>query len=397
MNNILLPKRTLLHSATYVIALVVVPSIAQANDVKVCNALLNAGLVNQTSETVTRNIASEEFDKFCSVDKDYSSRFATKSNAFQASFSYAGFGAGGGASRASSSAQEDEAFRHVCKENKNKFVSSYTRSFAARDGSEVSRQYNECVKIISDSNVSKLWGWVTQSAQDDETFLIGMDYIAGKQSAPVDLSIASIHTIPSSVECYTDPPKFQENAAITKAAFKNTLILTCKKEKGEDVNGTITVENKLEGFIPKPIKFSLPAIKVSQSAVVKLNDQIALLKEELANQRDIMKGAVVAFAKECPRGWDEYKEAYGRFIRGIDKTGNKVDPDGLRYFGHQQGHMLEGHFHQILRNVEASGTPNAKVAPAPHFYFRYGTSRTELKGGAETRPKNVALLFCKKN
>ena len=42
-------------------------------------------------------------------------------------------------------------------------------------------------------------------------------------------------------------------------------------------------------------------------------------------------GAVIAFnLPACPAGWSEYTPAYGRFIRGIDKSGSKIDPDGQR-------------------------------------------------------------------
>ena len=54
------------------------------------------------------------------------------------------------------------------------------------------------------------------------------------------------------------------------------------------------------------------------------------------SQIDLMipKGAVVPFAADkCPDPyWEEYPRAYGRFIRGIDKREQPVDPDGLRKF-----------------------------------------------------------------
>src|SRR5215471_8524467 len=39
-------------------------------------------------------------------------------------------------------------------------------------------------------------------------------------------------------------------------------------------------------------------------------------------QLDAMPGAVMSFNRDsCPAGWKEYSPAYGRFIRGIDKSG----------------------------------------------------------------------------
>jgi len=52
----------------------------------------------------------------------------------------------------------------------------------------------------------------------------------------------------------------------------------------------------------------------------------------------IPNGAVIAFdLKECPSiGWEEYKLAHGRFVRGIDNSGRRIDPDGTRAPGSHQ-------------------------------------------------------------
>ena len=58
-------------------------------------------------------------------------------------------------------------------------------------------------------------------------------------------------------------------------------------------------------------------------------------------------GAVIAFnLPACPAGWSEYKPAYGRFIRGIDKSGNKIDPDGQR--------KEESYQEDAIRNITGS-------------------------------------------
>jgi hypothetical protein len=48
----------------------------------------------------------------------------------------------------------------------------------------------------------------------------------------------------------------------------------------------------------------------------------------------------------CPNGWSEYTPAYGRFIRGIDKSGTAIDPDGQRALGNIQTDAFQGHWHQ---------------------------------------------------
>lgn len=109
-------------------------------------------------------------------------------------------------------------------------------------------------------------------------------------------------------------------------------------------------------------------------------------------------GAVVSFdLDQCPQGWTEYPLAYGRFIRGIDRSGAKIDTDGERKHGSVQEDALQTHRHQFSYNVggnQAGGgrnmeqnAANASMPVGPPL-----DARTE----AETRPKNVALLYCKK-
>ena len=108
----------------------------------------------------------------------------------------------------------------------------------------------------------------------------------------------------------------------------------------------------------------------------------------------IPRKAVIAFdSKECPsEGWEEYKLAYGRFVRGIDRSDPKVDPDGERSPGSLQEDMFKKHIHEFNAARSYNGE-NGRRSRAKHS-GRDDT--TESTGGAETRPKNVALLYCVK-
>lgn len=134
-------------------------------------------------------------------------------------------------------------------------------------------------------------------------------------------------------------------------------------------------------------------------------------------------GAVIAFnLPACPAGWSEYKPAYGRFIRGIDKSGKKIDPDGQR--------KEESYQEDAIRNITGilngvSGMANRAwywgflpgengaftVKKNQDTYNRYagdynpsggvGTSAgfdasKTVPTAEDNRPKNVALLYCQK-
>lgn len=107
-----------------------------------------------------------------------------------------------------------------------------------------------------------------------------------------------------------------------------------------------------------------------------------------------LKGSVIAFeASSCPNGYQPYTKAFGRFVRGLDLDG-EIDPD--RTVGDLQEDELAAHTHQqeVLRpaNHRAARRANERF----NAYERRPIQRvaTGSSGGAETRPKNVALLYC---
>lgn len=108
-------------------------------------------------------------------------------------------------------------------------------------------------------------------------------------------------------------------------------------------------------------------------------------------------GAVMAFAlEECPKPyWTEYEPAYGRFVRGIDRSGSGLDPDGERVPGENQGDAFASHSHpQVYKDVQGHFSRDGwEWVPHVNQSGSVG-SNTAATGASETRPKNVALLYC---
>ncbi|MCZ8323112.1 MAG: hypothetical protein O9296_16260 [Novosphingobium sp.] len=150
-------------------------------------------------------------------------------------------------------------------------------------------------------------------------------------------------------------------------------------------------------------------------------------------------GAVMAFdLTACPSGWSEYTAARGRFLRGID-NGAGNDPAGTRAPGDIQADALGSHLHSVdppntatttngshvhgLNDGSGGGVTGfgtSYVGNAAGFtvqawmgwYHTYiamaaagdhshtvdiGAFNSANTGSTETRPKNVAVLFCRKN
>ena len=121
----------------------------------------------------------------------------------------------------------------------------------------------------------------------------------------------------------------------------------------------------------------------------------------------VPSGGVVAFNLDsCPAGWSPADGAGGTpdlrgvFIRGMNSFDNGVtnrtdgneDPDGLRVLGVLQQDELESHTHGGRTMAGSQGwCPRAGCGDYG------GVSAMASFGGDETRPKNVALIYCQKN
>lgn len=138
---------------------------------------------------------------------------------------------------------------------------------------------------------------------------------------------------------------------------------------------------------------------LKQSSSEDVADKILALNKDITNTLSHLKDSVVAFnSTSCPEGWKEYKPAYGRFIRGIDRIGS-TDPDGLRRQGSLQSDAIQTHIHGTKLNGRndwpTSGSMGTRVpASAEGNLNRKTTSPEGARLADETRPKNVALLYC---
>ncbi len=114
-------------------------------------------------------------------------------------------------------------------------------------------------------------------------------------------------------------------------------------------------------------------------------------------------------AENCPDGWRKWKLASGRFLRGIDWAETGVDPDKNRAAGQLQEEAIGGHDH-YFPNVYSGpdggrvhGNYGAMPYQKPHANHgknKVGAAQPDWKipdnvtMNVETRPDNVAVLFC---
>ncbi|NBV54547.1 MAG: hypothetical protein EBR79_02410, partial [Proteobacteria bacterium] len=115
----------------------------------------------------------------------------------------------------------------------------------------------------------------------------------------------------------------------------------------------------------------------------------------------IPAGTISAFASTtCPTGWSEYTAARGRFLRGID-NGAGNDPSGTRSPGNTQADAYQAHTHNFAGGSNAIGTGTVAPGGQSGNAFLFDAAAIMASGtgntSTETRPKNVAVIFCQFN
>jgi hypothetical protein len=166
-----------------------------------------------------------------------------------------------------------------------------------------------------------------------------------------------------------------------------------QKEKGSPPSAGPAAAGQGQGCVTvaECAQQAAQAAWAAQQAVAATDAKIKALTERLDK-----RGEVAAFAAtSCPAPWEPYTPAVGRFVRGFDPQGTN-DPDGQsRTIESIQVDMVGPHAHTMGNNRMDDGA-NVNQERFPNF-ANGGTGvkyQTDNNSGVETRPKNVALLYC---
>ena len=146
---------------------------------------------------------------------------------------------------------------------------------------------------------------------------------------------------------------------------------------------------------PAPHPFTIESV---HEEIAQIRAETAAKFQALSERLD-KQGIVAAFAAStCPSPWVVYEPAVGRFIRGLDPNGTN-DPDGkTRTVGQLQEDTVGPHAHTMGVGALDSTTMVLGVERLANFNPAGAVGgpkkSTDNNAGSETRPKNVALLYC---
>lgn len=174
----------------------------------------------------------------------------------------------------------------------------------------------------------------------------------------------------------------------------STIALECKRSD-QTVKSYVSIARTDAG---RDIPLTLPWQTYDHlgnpvDALATLQRKVTRLESEAAIAE---KNSVVAFlAQTCPSGWRAIQDAQGRFLRGIDNTGAN-DPDGKRSPGSLQADTVGKHTHTYQSGFH-EGQSNSGTGADSNKKNAMPVKTSEGDGlGSETRPKNIAVLFCTK-
>jgi hypothetical protein len=198
---------------------------------------------------------------------------------------------------------------------------------------------------------------------------------------------------------------FKNTFILTVFCLLGTIVVVYADPPSETEEVILNYLTEIKTSIDSKNDLSSSAIEKLRGKILELSDDIDSLNKKYLEESSVPAvpaGAVIAFElKRCPSGWIEYEPAYGRFIRGIDKTGTQIDSDGIRAPGNIQKDQLVSHSHQYkdIYWSEAWGSVKSKLLGNKGDQDKdnkgYEMERkTDNTGNSETRPKNVALLYC---
>lgn len=367
-----------LRIAATAVAFLVSSGVPLAQD---CSDLLSLG--RETREVVQSESDLRQYaSNFC---RDYS-QYKSSGDAGSLSGSYGPISIG---ASSSSSDVESTASKYCSAERSDRASDSAYRNYISTLAPGITNAYESCL-AHQRVNMRYDLGNATLIAEELQ---IPTSYRGTIGDSQALLNVVST----SGVECgWTG----SDSSRIALTPLNSTILICTRSRSDRSSAVTIVHENSDVGAF----RIDWPAFSVGgipMNAIRELETEYEQAISDATALTLALRSSVVAFASaECPSGWVPYEPAAGVFIRGIDVVGGR-DPDGLREPGSTQEGIFGAHGHATPAPDDKVGNPDAALDTSSgsdqrRRYWRgtTGLVTTQSTGGTETRPTNVALLYC---
>jgi len=361
------------------LALTLVVSIS-AQSSEICNALLENGVRDNFSTYTTEDTYDVYKNVLCTEEFSSYDKYASSLRNNNLSIGYADYSLGLSGNSAKKRSDFSMKYSSYCSSTFD--LSSVKKRFSKKSAvinSNLASAFNSCVSNHLDAYKASrgLHLYIDSTVQDDfENFTVRLD-----RNTKSKTFIKSIS--PSNVSC-----KYGDSPIISGTIIEGSKIaISCKKSAKKAAIFTIATDG--EGYSNE---VTIPA---SKDRLYQLEAKLIELEEQLA-MNSPSKVIITVKENSCPEGWRDYAPAYGVFVRGIDKTGNHDEAN--RPVGNFQEQSIQKHAHKVTvfgRKRSGKATYDRFDAASYDGSSVKTTSEGET-GTKETRPKNIALLYCEK-
>lgn len=346
-----------------------------------CNSLLEHGITNVTKHMSAEHSVAYKWHSNCGQDFESASDNSVK----RASISIFGYGSGGAGANSSHTRTR---LKEWCNKNSNFAASRQDLFEEARIISEPALDaWNQC------QNIAKKGIKITSSIQGENDDFLNFTIDSESDGTHLFYGITEI-----GYSCKIQGKNGEEMAS-DRINRGITEVLVMTKSRPPIDNANIHISCRRNQPIIKELN-GTGTLKYDQGHINVMTSGPALpltIPRVVESYNVTPPKSVIAFnSKICPKGWSEYEPAYGRFIRGIDKSG-KIDPFGKREPGSLQNDTFKSHAHFLASKHNGFYKSGEVRSHGTNGGGNYGFNQpTSTTGDKETAPKNVSLLYCEK-
>lgn len=345
---------------------------AETSNANNCSDVLKLSAI--TSESVqTEESFNKEAASFC---REYA-KSQGSTNKAGGSVGYGGFTLGGTSAKSNSEAIAEK----LCKSNnKEQLRENAYRTYIRTIAPQAYSSYNQCISSGDELRINLLGGTEKHAS-------IRVAFNSQSVGNTAGIIVDSNDT----VKCIW---KNSQADIDTQLSFTNgqSKILKCNRKDSSE-EGYITIVDERSSKKNAYLNIPWSAYKVGVPVYLAQKYENAIIEIEAISKS--LSGSVVAFnKKKCPEDWEPYTDLYGRFIRGLDKS-KKIDPK--RKLGSIQDDTVQEHIHANMYANHGGNNPAVAHHGASDKNAAAKTGGIEkARHSNETRPKNVALLYCEK-
>lgn len=318
-----------------------------------CRPLIDDKLVNRKDESLTEQVALNEFRFLCNEESNRESKFKSTSSTFQANAAYYLASLDARTSNQSAESRESADYSKICERGSSEFLNFLTSQTRTETGYYLGQFYNDCLRTYISAELTVLTGTVEEN--HNGRFTARIKYSRG-HSGPDALQFIAING--ASIKCYRSVNDADDGSNPVGSGLGFTIsdesifVLTCTyTTDGEEPRAPLSGSFGFK-MVDKAQTFQLayelvPGAwqeQLENSVARRYESEISDIKAEVVALRaadslsGMNKNRIILFdGGGCPEGWEPHTALNNKAIVAtttLDQVGSGV---GARFMMTERG------------------------------------------------------------